>query len=355
MGWFGDNSSTEHIRSGESHVLLLWFAIPFAIFCVMAFTAPPETGKVVWIYIAYIGAKILYLRNQHSGYINLASVDFKSTRAWRCQRFVNSSETWAQPFSCHWRCQLGLSPSLIWVLDASQHQQLVGSSGLLSWVLSRQPACWLLPELVSEWSQRTLTVQFQCANQWSLEVTTHGSSSFHQLYLLGGFAVRSSSLPYYFKYVCNKQQRSVGKFGLAGTVITLASTAMVPFVARRLGKRNTMLLRMVERLCHNGSLPCGHSDGNVAIILTGIVLYFISYGLTGALIAVMLSDAVDFGEWKNGVRAEGFVTSFSSFPSQVGYRIGEHGIGRRLAAGGYAASADGTQTISIGRHPHGFI
>lgn len=87
-------------------------------------------------------------------------------------------------------------------------------------------------------------------------------------------------------------------------------------------------------------------NGNVAIILTGIVLYFISYGLTGALIAVMLSDAVDFGEWKNGVRAEGFVTSFSSFSAKLGMGIGGMVLAAVLAAGGYAASADGTQTAS---------
>ena len=161
----------------------------------------------------------------------------------------------------------------------------------------------------------------------------------------GGFAVRSSSLPYYFKYVLHNE--ALGSLVLAGTVITLASTAMVPFVARRLGKRNTMLLGMVGTALSQLVLYLADiMNGNVAIILTGIVLYFISYGLTGALIAVMLSDAVDFGEWKNGVRAEGFVTSFSSFSAKLGMGIGGMVLAAVLAAGGYAASSDGTQTAS---------
>ena len=185
MGWFGDNSSTEHIRSGESHVLTgcgSQFHLPSSVWWPLRrhhyqklvrsfeFTSPTSAQRFC------TQESIFWLHQSCQRWLQIHK------NVWRCQRFVNSSETWAQPFSCHWRCQpLGLSlVSLIRVLRIHQHQQLVGSSGLLSWVLSRQPACWLLsPELVSEWSQRTLTVQFQCANQWRpWRVTTHGSSSF---------------------------------------------------------------------------------------------------------------------------------------------------------------------------------
>ena len=73
------------------------------------------------------------------------------------------------------------------------------------------------------------------------------------------------------------------------------------------------------------------------MILFGMLVYYISYGLVGALIAVMLSDAVDFGEWKNGVRAEGLVTSFSSFSAKLGMGLGSMLLSTVLTAGGYIA------------------
>lgn len=52
----------------------------------------------------------------------------------------------------------------------------------------------------------------------------------------------------------------------------------------------------------------------------------------------MLADSVDYGEWKNGVRAEGIVTSFSSFSAKFGMGIGGAVTGLILSAGGYVAN-----------------
>ena len=140
---------------------------------------------------------------------------------------------------------------------------------------------------------------------------------------------------------------ALGSLTLAATFITLVSTAMVPFVAARIGKRNTMLLGMLGTAFSQLILfMADKMGGNVPVILIGIVVYYISYGLTGALIAVMLSDAVDFGEWKNGVRAEGFVTSFSSFSAKLGMGLGGMILAAVLAAGHYISGATATQPAS---------
>lgn len=74
-------------------------------------------------------------------------------------------------------------------------------------------------------------------------------------------------------------------------------------------------------------------------------------GLVSGLIAVMLADAVDYGEWRNGVRAEGIVTSFSSFSAKFGMGIGGAITGWILNWGGYVAnhtqSASALNAISI--------
>ncbi|TGE83897.1 glycoside-pentoside-hexuronide (GPH):cation symporter [Weissella confusa] len=341
-----------HTKWGKSRPYWLWFAIPFAIFCVMAFTAPPlsETGKVVWIYIAYIGANILY-----SG-INIpvtsilpaltSNPQARVTLSTIRQFFGNMGAAIFLPLTLP---AVGL---IAGIFDKGVKDPSTSATGWFIWAVILgviTAACLLVAfagtreRVVTKDSNRSIPMResvkaLKGNYPWVIII-------FINFIYWGGFAVRSSSLPYYFKYVLNNE--ALGSLVLAGTVITLASTAMVPFVARRLGKRNTMLLGMVGTALSQLVLYLADiMSGNVAIILTGIVLYFISYGLTGALIAVMLSDAVDFGEWKNGVRAEGFVTSFSSFSAKLGMGIGGMVLAAVLAAGGYAASADGTQTAS---------
>lgn len=58
----------------------------------------------------------------------------------------------------------------------------------------------------------------------------------------------------------------------------------------------------------------------------------------------MLSDAVDFGEWKNGIRAEGFVTSFSSFSAKLGMGLGSMLLSAVLAMGHYIESTGANAT-----------
>ena len=341
-----------HTKWGKSRPYWLWFAIPFAIFCVMAFTAPPlsETGKVVWIYIAYIGAKILY-----SG-INILVTSILPALTSNPQERVTLSTI--RQFFGNMGAAIFLPLTLpavgliAGIFDKGAKDPSTSATGWFIWAVILgviTAACLLVAfagtreRVVIKDSNRSIPMResvkaLKGNYPWVIII-------FINFIYWGGFAVRSSSLPYYFKYVLHNE--ALGSLVLAGTVITLASTAMVPFVARRLGKRNTMLLGMVgTALSQLVPYLADIMNGNVAIILTGIVLYFISYGLTGALIAVMLSDAVDFGEWKNGVRAEGFVTSFSSFSAKLGMGIGGMVLAAVLAAGGYAASADGTQTAS---------
>ena len=52
----------------------------------------------------------------------------------------------------------------------------------------------------------------------------------------------------------------------------------------------------------------------------------------------MLADTVDYGEWKNGVRAEGLVTSFSGIASNLGMGMGGVVTGFLLSMNGYVTN-----------------
>lgn len=356
-GQFIDRTRT---KWGKSRPYWLWFSIPFAIFCVLCFTDFPglsQTGKIIWIYIAYIGAKVLY-----SG-INIPVTSILPTLTSNPKERVTLSTI--RQFFGNTGAALFLPltlPAVALFGGMFGDHSTTSPAGWFIWavILAIITAACLLTafagtkeRVITRDSQRSIPMResvkaLKGNYPWAIII-------FINFIYWGGFAVRSSSLPYYFKY--NLQNESLGSLTLAATFITLISTALVPFVAARIGKRNTMLLGMVgTAISQLILLAANQMGGNVPVILLGIVVYYISYGLTGALIAVMLSDAVDFGEWKNGVRAEGFVTSFSSFSAKLGMGLGSMILAAVLAAGHYMSGADAVQpTTALHAITIGFI
>ena len=53
----------------------------------------------------------------------------------------------------------------------------------------------------------------------------------------------------------------------------------------------------------------------------------------------MVSDTIDYGEWKTGYRTEGLVNSACSFGYKIGNGIGSALLGIILELGGYVGSA----------------
>ncbi|AEJ23762.1 Na+/xyloside symporter related transporter [Weissella koreensis KACC 15510] len=337
-----------HTKWGKSRPYWLWFSVPFALFCIMSFSAPnlPMTWKIVWIYVAYIGAKVLY-----SG-INIPVTSILPAMTSNPQERVTLS-TVRQFFG-----NLGAAvflpltlPAVAFfagIFDKQNSNPSTSATGWFIWavILGIVTIICLMTafkgtreRVVTKDSNRSVPMResikaLKGNYPWAIII-------FINFVYWGSFAIRQSSLPYYFKYVLHNE--ALGSAVLAGTIITLISTAMVPFFSKRIGKRNTMFIGMVGTAISQVILHfADQMNGNVPMILFGMLVYYISYGLVGALIAVMLSDAVDFGEWKNGIRAEGFVTSFSSFSAKLGMGLGSMLLSAVLAGGGYVAANAGS-------------
>ena len=57
------------------------------------------------------------------------------------------------------------------------------------------------------------------------------------------------------------------------------------------------------------------------------------------VVGAMVSDTIDYGEWKTGYRTEGLVNSACSFGYKIGNGIGSAMLGLILEIGGYVGEA----------------
>ncbi|KRL16283.1 transporter, major facilitator family protein [Lentilactobacillus rapi DSM 19907 = JCM 15042] len=325
-----------HTKWGKSRPYWLWFSIPFAVFCVLVFTTPnlSLTGKLVWAYITYIGVDVLYsavnipitsilpsLTSNPQERVTLSTIrQFMGTAGaaiitgitLTMVAFFGGGSTTSAHGWFIWALIVGIVVVLIFAVVFKNTKERVQTKS------SRQsiPIKESLKALKRNWP-------------WAIII-------FINFIYWMGMQTRSQVTVYFFKY--NMNNAGLASFVLSLQFVSLLAVVLTPLTSKMIGKRNTMLAGMIMAVAGQLLLSVGATHLSVTIIIIATIIGYLGTGYVSGLIAVMLADAVDYGEWKNGVRAEGIVTSFSSFSAKLGMGIGGVITGWILSVTGYVAN-----------------
>ncbi|GEO75156.1 Na+ xyloside symporter related transporter [Levilactobacillus namurensis DSM 19117] len=324
-----------HTKYGKSRPYWLWFSIPFAVFCVLVFTTPnlSLTGKLIWAYVTYIGVDVLYsavnipitsilpsLTSNPQERVTLSTIrQFMGTAGATLitgitlgmVAFFGGSTTSAHGWFI-WSLIVGVVVVLIFAfVFKNTHERVQTKSSRKSIPIKES-----LKALRRNWP-------------WAIIIFINF------IYWLG-MQTRSQVTVYFFKY--NMHDAGLASFVLSLQIVALVAVVLTPMTSKWIGKRNTMLGGMILACVGQLLLSVGANSLSVPMIIFATIVGYLGTGYVSGLIAVMLADAVDYGEWKNGVRAEGIVTSFSSFSAKLGMGIGGVITGWLLTTTGYVAN-----------------
>ena len=111
----------------------------------------------------------------------------------------------------------------------------------------------------------------------------------------------------------------------------IVTIAIAPFI-KKLGKRNLSLIGAVVALAGAAIITLRPQD--LTFVMIGAALKGAGVGPIGATVYSMMADAIEYGHWRTGIRAEGLLFSAAT----VGYKIGG---GLTNAAIGFALEAAG--------------
>lgn len=144
---------------------------------------------------------------------------------------------------------------------------------------------------------------------------------------------------YYWTFNVGDETRMpiVSLFGLLGAI---PFVLLLPALAKRFGKRAILV------------------SGSILTSLVLLAIFFVPYEYVGLLTLLfilstifalipstvgwsMLSDCVEYGEWKTGIRGEGTVSSSLTFINKFGMAIGALLAGIILSAIGFVANVNG--------------
>lgn len=120
-------------------------------------------------------------------------------------------------------------------------------------------------------------------------------------------------------------------------VVQIVSMFFIAMLVKRFGKRNVFALGLVFDIV--GMLVLNYSGGAMNLIVVSSVIRGIGNACGGATMWAMVSDTIDYGEWKTGYRTEGLVDSACSFGYKIGNGIGSALLGLILEIGGYVGEA----------------
>ncbi len=165
-------------------------------------------------------------------------------------------------------------------------------------------------------------------------VATVGS----MLFITGSGQVRS----YIFKeYYQNTSVMTV--LNLASIPIILVCFPLVPKVVAKFGKRATLLGGIASSTVFS-VIAFAIKIQNVYVFTALNVLAMIGQTVFTILIWAMVTDCLDYSEWKFNVRSDGSMYSIYTFSRKIGSTIASSGISFALAGIGYVSGANVVQS-----------
>lgn len=161
------------------------------------------------------------------------------------------------------------------------------------------------------------------------------------LFMWTAFFIQSGALIYYFTYF-------VGSKAMAATAATIMSSApvlsnfLVTSISKKIGKRNLFIASSIMQVI--GILVIFIAGLNNNVIIAGITINALAFGLKQGIYFSMQADPIDYGIWKTGIDAAGTLSAVNGFLGKVAMAVGGAISGALLSYSGYVANAQQTHT-----------
>jgi len=138
----------------------------------------------------------------------------------------------------------------------------------------------------------------------------------------------------------------IGLIGLAQIPMLIAMITIVSPLLKKFGKRNIFRFGMLLSIA--GKLIIALNPTNIIFVMIGHTIS--SLGIAPGLVAcfAMMSDTVEYGEWKTGKRTEGLLFSAGTFGEKVGIAFGGLVATVILSTFGYVSGQVNQTTYALG-------
>ena len=304
-------------RWGKSRPWFLWLCVPFAVAGVATFVTPNvgPTAKIIYAAVTYIICSILYTGINTPVTAILAALTSDS----RERVVLTSFRMFGSKLGVLFvnLTVLGLVARLGHGNDRRGFMMVMPMYAVGTIVLFLI-AFWNLREITPNERRHTSVKHSMRALKGNVPWLIIFLSS---LFFWIAFIARISSAPYFFEYVLHREDLTSIANSL--DVVSLATILLLPVFCSWISKRSVWALGLVGSVAAQFIVFAGMRSQSVALVMTGWVIGFLASGVAMAMPFSLLSDSVDYGEWKGGVRAAGLLTAIgAAFCLKAGSGLG---------------------------------
>jgi sugar (glycoside-pentoside-hexuronide) transporter len=303
---------------GKSRPWFLWLCVPFAVFGVLTFLTPDFSyqGKVFYAAVTYIVCSTLYtgINTPVTSILSALTPDPRERVTLTCWRmfgsklgvlFVNLTALKLVQFFGHGDDRKGFMVVM----------PIYATGTILLYLFAFRN----LVEVVHEKKQSLpLADSFRAIRgNWPWIIIFSSSLLFWI-----AFIARVCTAPYFFEYTLHRKDLIPTAFAL--DFISLVTAFLLPFFCRWTSKRNVWIFGLLGMVIGQLIIYFGvQNQPSVAWVMFGWAFGFLASGMAMAMPFSVLSDSVDYGEWKTGIRAAGFLTAIgAAFCLKAGSGLG---------------------------------
>lgn len=304
-------------RYGKSRPWFLWLCVPFALTGVLTFCTPEfgHAGKIAYAVCTYVACSILYtgINTPVTSILSALTPDVRERLTLTSFRMFGSKAG-----------VLFVNLTVLKLVSVLGHGNdrkgfmMVMPMYAIGTVVLYLVAFRNLEEVVREQRQHTSIRDSMRALKGNGPWMIIAASS---LCFWVAFIARISMAPYYFQYVLHR--RDLISVANSLDVVSLGTILFLPWFCSRSSKRTVWVLGLVGSVAGQGLLYVGTGSNSVSMVMVGWVVGFLASGVAMAMPFSVLSESVDFGEWRSGVRAAGLLTAIgASFCLKAGSGLG---------------------------------
>jgi glycoside/pentoside/hexuronide:cation symporter, GPH family len=320
-------------KRGKFRPFILYGAIPLGLLTIVSFTTPDFSlnGRMVFAYVTYMAFGFCY---------SLVNVPYGSMGAAMTQNTLERSELAA------WRngganlgaliTTVGFIPLVLLFDDPSKgYMTAAGVFAVLGMLCLMYCSANIHERIIVEKKPEfhgSICQSFKALSQNIPLIIL----CIVNVCTFSAYNVKMAVQVYYCQYVLNDISM-VPYMGFFSMSCVFLGIFMIPFLVKRIGKKASYIMGcgvwIVGDLL-NYILP----TNAVSFVALTCVAFFGS-AFINSLVWAFIADAVEYGEWKTGIRSEGIVYSFFTFFRKLSQAIAGFIPGVVLAMVGYVPNA----------------
>lgn len=321
-------------KAGRFRPVMLYSSIALAVLTVVTFTSPngPHGLKLVFAYVTYMAWGLMYSFT-NVPYGSLGSVLTQDSN----ERSQLAAFRQAGSVSALLITGVAFMPIVVAVSGSADHLTAAGYAaaaaamavvGVLGFSICYRGTTEAVP-VVRDPNERITPATFLKTVFTNRALLT---LILMTIFSISAYNIMPAMMAYFSKYNLDSVTALsyINFFGIGSSIIAILA---IPALTRRLGKRNTALL--------------GFAIASVAalvnfLIPTNAVTFTVLYALTFVGVALpngvtwaMVSDSIDYGHWRTGVRREGITYSMFNFSRKIAQAVAAGFAGLGLGFIGY--------------------